>query len=146
MDLMQRWMWLLPLAGGAWAAVELVAGGDVVLAIVVAVAALAFSWFLLPWRGGPTTRHEEVLAMPESERAVVIYWRPGCGYCARLRAALGDFADTAQWVNIWDDEDAAEFVRGVNDGDETVPTVVIDGEAHTNPDPQQVRERLAAGD
>ena len=30
----------------------------------------------------------------------------------------------------------------VNDGNETVPTVVIDGEAHTNPDPEVVRQRL----
>lgn len=80
--------------------------------------------------------------MPEPERGVVIYWRPGCQYCMRLKATLGDLRDQALWVNIWQDDDAAAFVRSVNDGNETVPTVVIDGEAHTNPDPELVRERL----
>ncbi|NLG20540.1 MAG: NrdH-redoxin, partial [Actinomycetales bacterium] len=53
-----------------------------------------------------------------------------------------DLRDKALWVNIWQDDEAAAFVRSVNDGNETVPTVVIDGEAHTNPDPEVVRQRL----
>ncbi len=47
------------------------------------------------------------------------------------------------WVNVWQDADAAAFVRSVNDGNETVPTVVIDGIPATNPDPQAVYDRLA---
>ena len=82
--------------------------------------------------------------MPESEREVVIYWRPGCGYCRRLRTSLGDLGGQARWVNIWQDDEAAAFVRSVNDGNETVPTVVMDGIPHTNPDPGTVRERLEA--
>ena len=80
--------------------------------------------------------------MPEQERQVVIYWRPGCQFCMRLKSALGDLRGQALWVNIWQDDAAAAFVRRVNDGNETVPTVVIDGEPHTNPDPGTVRERL----
>jgi mycoredoxin len=93
--------------------------------------------------GRPTTTHQEVLAMSESERPVVIYWRPGCGFCARLRSTLGAEGDKAVWVDIWRDEEGAAFVRSVNDGNETVPTVVIGGTSHTNPDPALVRERLA---
>ncbi|WP_238335751.1 glutaredoxin domain-containing protein [Serinicoccus kebangsaanensis] len=79
---------------------------------------------------------------------VVVYWRPGCGYCAMLKARLGGLRDRATWVNIWEDEEAAAFVRSVNDGNETVPTVVIDGIPRTNPDPGLVKERLqeSAGD
>lgn len=80
--------------------------------------------------------------MPEKS-PVTIYWRPGCGYCAGLRAELGEHADKADWINIWDDEDGAAFVRSVNDGNETVPTVVIDDIALTNPRPGIVAEKLA---
>lgn len=103
------------------------------------------SVLLAPFRGGRTTTHQEVLTMSEDERPVVIYWRPGCGYCARLRSSLGADGDQAVWINIWQDEDAAAFVRSVNDGNEVVPTVVLDGTPHTNPDPATVKERLAAG-
>lgn len=80
--------------------------------------------------------------MPDSDRPVVVYWRPGCGFCARLRSRLGAEGDKATWVDIWQDEEAAAFVRSVNDGNETVPTVVIDGIPHTNPAPDTVLERL----
>lgn len=73
----------------------------------------------------------------------VVYWRPGCAYCLRLRARLGWRARRAYWVNIWRDPAAAAAVREVNDGNETVPTVVVGGEAHTNPDPAWVRGQLA---
>ncbi|MGB3762401.1 MAG: glutaredoxin domain-containing protein [Ornithinimicrobium sp.] len=75
---------------------------------------------------------------------VVIYWRPGCGFCARLRSTLGAEGDKATWINIWEDEDAAAFVRSVNDGNETVPTVVLDGIPVTNPSPVLVQEKLAS--
>lgn len=74
--------------------------------------------------------------------SVVVYWRPGCGFCARLRSTLGERADQAQWVDIWEDAEAAAFVRSVNDGNEVVPTVVLDGIPVTNPDPQVVLDRL----
>jgi mycoredoxin len=81
--------------------------------------------------------------MSPEQSPVVIYWRPGCGFCARLRTSLGPDAEKATWVNIWDDQSAAAFVREANDGSETVPTVVLDGVAVTNPDPALVRDRLA---
>jgi glutaredoxin-like protein len=118
--------------------------GDDVLAAVYLVVGLLLVWWISPFRGGRTTTHQEVLAMSESERPVVIYWRPGCGFCARLKTTLGAEGDRAVWVNIWQDEEAAAFVRSVNDGNETVPTVVIDGTPHTNPAPALVKERLAA--
>ncbi|WP_066637591.1 glutaredoxin domain-containing protein [Serinicoccus hydrothermalis] len=79
-----------------------------------------------------------------SRADVVVYWRPGCGFCAMLKARLGKLRDRATWINIWDDEEAAAFVRSVNDGNEVVPTVVMDGIPHTNPNPGMVKERLKA--
>ncbi len=48
-------------------------------------------------------------------------------------------------VNIWEDPGAAAFVRSVADGNETVPTVVIDGHPIVNPAPSQVVAALRAG-
>lgn len=82
------------------------------------------------------------MTQDQPHEGVVIYWRPGCGFSARLQAVLDDLGERAVWRNIWEDEDAAAYVREVNDGNETVPTVVLDGEPVTNPDPQRVRDRL----
>jgi inosine-uridine nucleoside N-ribohydrolase len=44
--------------------------------------------------------------------------------------------------NIWTDPDAAAFVRSVNVGNETVPTVVIAGTTLVNPTARQVKKEL----
>lgn len=82
--------------------------------------------------------------MTSTPNNVVIYWRPGCGFCSRLRSTLGADAEKATWVNIWEDKDAAAIVREANNGNETVPTVILDGTAVTNPDPSLVKAKLAA--
>lgn len=76
----------------------------------------------------------------------IVYWRPGCQYCLRLRLMLVGVAGQASWVNIWTDPAGASAVRAVAEGNETVPTVVIDGDAKVNPPPRWVRARLRAGD
>lgn len=76
--------------------------------------------------------------MPE----VTVYWRPGCPFCQRLRFSLAVRRLRPRMVNIWEDPDAAAFVRSVADGNETVPTVVIDGVAHVNPPPKMVRDAV----
>jgi hypothetical protein len=45
-------------------------------------------------------------------------------------------------LNIWTDPAAAAFVRSVNGGDETVPTVVIAGVTLLHPTPRQVKREL----
>ncbi|MFB9237198.1 glutaredoxin domain-containing protein [Plantactinospora siamensis] len=74
----------------------------------------------------------------------IVYWRPGCAYCLRLRIRLGRRARLAHWVNIWADPAGAAAVRAVAGGNETVPTVFVRGEASVNPDPRWFRDRLAA--
>jgi mycoredoxin len=46
--------------------------------------------------------------------------------------------------NIWEDADAAAWVRSVNRGNETVPTLDIAGTALTNPTIDEVRTALSA--
>lgn len=79
-----------------------------------------------------------------SKVGVTIYWRDGCPFCLRLRWAVRRYTGRATWVDIWADPDAAAFVRTTNPGGhEIVPTVVIDGIPHTNPEPRLVAARLA---
>ncbi|MFJ2306246.1 glutaredoxin domain-containing protein [Streptomyces sp. NPDC087787] len=74
----------------------------------------------------------------------IVFWRPGCKYCLRLRIRLAHRARQAHWVNIWRDPAGAAAVRAANGGNETVPTVVVAGRPHTNPDPAWVRGQLSA--
>ena len=41
----------------------------------------------------------------------IVYWRPGCGFCARLFRDLERAEIPYSSVNIWDDEDGATIVR-----------------------------------
>jgi mycoredoxin len=74
-----------------------------------------------------------------------LYWRPGCMFCLRLRLVLRWHHLSVDQVNIWSDPEAAAFVRSVADGNETVPTVVVDGQALVNPAPSQVVAALRVG-
>jgi len=69
------------------------------------------------------------LTVPE----LTVYWRPGCGYCRRLRRALARQGVRYEAIDIWQDPDARAFVRSVANGDETVPTVRLGQEVMVNP-------------
>lgn len=90
------------------------------------------------------------IGAPEAQRRSaadgrpVVFWRPGCKYCLRLRFRLGRHARQLHWVDIWRDPAGAAVVRAANGGDETVPTVVVAGQAHVNPEPDWVRAQLTA--
>jgi mycoredoxin len=64
---------------------------------------------------------------------VDFYWRPGCWYCSDLRRRLVGAGVALRERNIWDDPEAAVFVRSVAGGNETVPTVVVGDTAMVNP-------------
>lgn len=69
---------------------------------------------------------------------VTFFWRPGCGFCARLKTGLLRAGVSLDERNIWEDPDAAAFVRSVARGNETVPTVVVAGQALVNPPADEV--------
>lgn len=81
--------------------------------------------------------------MAEDRAGVVVYWRPGCPYCMKLRLRLRFTKLKYTEVNIWRDPDAAAFVRSVADGNETVPTVTVGGKAMVNPSKRQVMAAAA---
>jgi mycoredoxin len=76
---------------------------------------------------------------------VTMYSTPWCGYCRRLKSQMEREGIAYVEVDIENDPRAAELVMSVNDGMQTVPTLVFpDGAALTNPTLAQVKRRLAA--
>ncbi len=72
---------------------------------------------------------------------IEVLWRPGCPFCSSLRRGLNRRAITTTEINIWKDRGAAQRVRTVTGGDETVPTVFVGATALVNP---SVREIIVA--
>ncbi|MEV7346844.1 glutaredoxin domain-containing protein [Streptomyces sp. NPDC093544] len=137
--------WILPtlllLCGSAVATAQVLKGYS------VAAAALLLVFVLLAGVYSPLIFPRSVGVLEAQRRSAVdgrpvVFWRPGCTYCLRLRIRLGRSARQLHWVDIWRDPAGAAAVRAANDGDETVPTVVVAGRPHTNPDPAWVREQL----
>lgn len=73
---------------------------------------------------------------------VTVYWRPGCGFCSSLFRGLENAGVAFDRLDIWQDEDAAAFVRSVARGNETVPTVRIGDVALVNPTARDVVAEL----
>lgn len=80
--------------------------------------------------------------MSDVQQAITFYWRPGCGFCARLERSLQMAEIPIEPRNIWDDPDAAAAVRSISGGNETVPTVVIGPVGLVNPTPEEVVDAM----
>ncbi|MDX6299009.1 MAG: mycoredoxin [Nocardioidaceae bacterium] len=77
--------------------------------------------------------------------AVTMYSTQWCGYCHRLRSQLDREGIAYEVVDIEQQPEAAEIVQQVNNGNQTVPTLVYaDGSAQTNPSVADVKAKLAA--
>jgi len=77
--------------------------------------------------------------------AVTMYTTTWCGYCKRLKRMMQDDGIVFDEVDIEQVPGTAEIVEKVNNGNQTVPTLVFsDGTAMTNPSLAKVKEKLAA--
>ncbi|MBK7721556.1 MAG: glutathione S-transferase N-terminal domain-containing protein [Austwickia sp.] len=112
----------------------------VLVAVLVTVGLLISAWL---WRTEDGVSHWEAQERNVRDGRVIVYWRPGCPYCYRLRLTLGQRGRALSWVDIWADDEAAAFVRDLNAGSETVPTVILrDGSALTNPPMHAITAQL----
>jgi mycoredoxin len=84
--------------------------------------------------------------MPTTSTApVTMYSTQWCGYCHRLKSQLDREGITYEVIDIERVPDAATIVEQVNNGNQTVPTLVYsDGSAHTNPSVAEVKAKLAS--
>lgn len=78
--------------------------------------------------------------------AIQFYWRPGCPFCMSLDRSLKGIEIPLEKHNIWEDPDAAAFVRSVANGNETVPTVRVGDEFMVNPSAKDVAAAVARVD
>ena len=75
--------------------------------------------------------------------SVTMYTTSWCGNCARLKRQLHEAGVTFDEINIEETPGASEIVERVNNGNQTVPTLVFsDGSSVTNPRVQAVIEKL----
>jgi mycoredoxin len=76
--------------------------------------------------------------------AVTMYSTQWCGYCHLLKSQLDREGISYEVVDIERVPEAAGVVEQVNNGNQTVPTLVYaDGSAQTNPSVAQVKAKLA---
>lgn len=68
-----------------------------------------------------------------------------CSYCRNLKRQMDKAGIGYREVNIEDTPGTAELVESVNNGNQTVPTLVFsDGSSATNPSLAEVKERAGA--
>ncbi|MEV3932684.1 glutaredoxin domain-containing protein [Streptomyces sp. NPDC049944] len=139
--------WILPMVFAACGV--LVAASQFAKGSPGTAAPLLLFFALLAWLHSPLAFPRSVGAAEAQRRSAVdgrpvVYWRAGCTYCLRLRFRLGRNARRLHWVDIWHDPAGAAVVRAANDGDETVPTVVVEGRPYVNPDADWVRAQLSS--
>ena len=90
----------------------------------------------------PTPPSTSTPTPTEVSAAITVYWRPGCLFCSDLLHGLKRQDVRFEMRNIWDDADAAAFVRSVARGNETVPTVTVGSVAMVNPSVEQVLDAV----
>lgn len=80
--------------------------------------------------------------------ALTVYSTTWCGPCKRLKSQLAREGISFDEIDIERDPAAADFVMSVNNGNQTVPTVVIETPrgriVRTNPSAREVKALLEA--
>jgi mycoredoxin len=81
----------------------------------------------------------------QDAKKLVMYSTVWCGYCRRLKSQLDRAGIDFIEVDIAADPTAAAFVEGVNNGNQTVPTVLLpNGTALSNPSITELTSALTA--
>ena len=90
---------------------------------------------------GPSRTGYVDLLMTDSQ--LTMYTTVWCGYCKRLKVAMKSAGISFTEVDIEHDPAAADYVMGVNGGNQTVPTLEFpDGTAMTNPSIKDIKAKL----
>ena len=81
--------------------------------------------------------------MSTTDTDITFFWRPGCGFCMALERQLASTDLTITYRNIWEDPEAAAFVRHHAQGNEVVPTIQIGSSVLVNPTVDEVTSTAA---
>lgn len=76
-------------------------------------------------------------------KPITVYGHPACPGVGPVRAMLGQSKVEYIYVNIRQDPDGAAIVRSINNGNESVPTLVFpDGTTLTEPSTGELKQKL----
>ena len=81
---------------------------------------------------------------PTQHSDLIVYYRPGCPFAAKLRAKLKLARMPYSAVTFGQDATADEAVLNINGGNEISPTVRVGDRYLTNPSVRQIREAMEA--
>ena len=82
-----------------------------------------------------------ILGINESHR-VILYGADWCPDCRRAKSYLTDNKINYQFIDVDEHAWATDLVEEINNGKRIIPTVVINDQAHTNPDNAALKELL----
>ncbi len=78
-----------------------------------------------------------------TEKQIVMYGTSWCGDCARSKRLLDRHNVEYQWINIEEVPEAADTVRQINNGLQSVPTIVLpDGRVLVEPSDKELSSAL----
>lgn len=78
-----------------------------------------------------------------NEGKIIVYGTNWCLDCFRTKRILDKYKINYQWIDINQEKDAREFVRDVNHGNLSVPTIVFpDGSTLTEPSGKELINKL----
>jgi mycoredoxin len=112
------------------------------LVTVMAVLLLLYAWIISPMFFPRSADLQVALERAADGQAPLVFWKPGCIFCIRLRVGVGPTGGRVSWVDSSRDKEARALVRSKNGGDHTTPTVMFRDEIRTNPQVEWVRALL----
>ena len=78
-----------------------------------------------------------------TESKIIIYGSDWCGDCRRARRFFEQHKIPYEWINIDRDRKAEAYVREVNRGNRSVPTIVFpDGDIQVEPDNDELANKF----
>lgn len=80
-----------------------------------------------------------------SDKTIKMYAHPACPMVPSVKAILNGAKVDYNYINIYEDDDARLYVREVNNGYESVPTLLFpDGSTLTEPSTNELKAKLNA--
>jgi len=81
--------------------------------------------------------------MQDKQESIIMYAHPACPMVGPVMSVLKQANADFEYINIFQDMEARQRVRDINDGYESVPTLVFpDGSTLTEPGAGELRKRL----
>jgi mycoredoxin len=82
-----------------------------------------------------------------AEKKIKMYVTTWCGDCRMAKRWFDSHDIPYEYINIEEDDKAAEYVRRVNGGMQSVPTIIFpDGSVLVEPSPRQLAAKLQGDD